>query len=117
MKDRRCLMVWAGAVFILLIVSSTMTTADDRRPNPPRHRPYPPMGIYVQMTEDFYRALKEDTQAATRTFTTNMSEDYLHQIATATRYTVETNLQLLQQQERIIQLLEALQDKPVGGKP
>ncbi|MDA8137403.1 MAG: hypothetical protein M0036_02015 [Desulfobacteraceae bacterium] len=106
--------LWPAAIVLFGIITS-VTGADDRRPNPPDRRPYPPVGIYIQMTEDFYRDLKPDGQG--RTISTNMSEEYLHQIAIATRYTVETNLQVLQQQERIIHLLEALQNKTGGAKP
>jgi hypothetical protein len=120
MKHRGRWVLWAVAIVLLSIVTSN-TIADDRRPQPPSgQRPYsryPPVGMYVEMTEDFYRALKEDSMGATRTLSTSMSEEYLHQIAIATRYTVETNLQLLRQQERIIELLEALQNKPAQAKP
>lgn len=63
----------------------------------------------LQLTEDFYRALRSE---GTKTYATGSSDEYLRQIAVSTRFMVETNLQLLQQQKRIIQLLEALQKQP-----
>jgi len=66
----------------------------------------PKTKIELQLTEDFYRALRAE---GTKTYATDQSNDYLRQIAVSTRFMVETNLRLMQQQERIINLLEALQ--------
>jgi hypothetical protein len=63
----------------------------------------------LQLTEEFYNALRSED---TRTYATGPSDEYLRQIAVSTRFMVETNLQLLQQQKRIIQLLAALQKQP-----
>jgi hypothetical protein len=63
----------------------------------------------LQLTEDFYRTLRFE---GTKTYATGSSDEYLRQIAVSARFMVETNLQLLQQQKRIIQLLEALQIQP-----
>jgi hypothetical protein len=82
--------------------------ANAKRPNPP-HSGYPPVGIYVDLTEEFYRALRSEDDGGSTTLSTDMSREYLHQIAIATRYTVETNIELLKQQARIIELLEAQQ--------
>ena len=64
----------------------------------------PETKIELQLTEDFYRALRTD---GAKTYATDQSDEYLRQIAVSTRFMVETNLRLLRQQERIIQLLEA----------
>jgi hypothetical protein len=66
----------------------------------------PKTKIELQLTEDFYRALRAE---GTKTYATDRSDDYLRQIAVSTRFMVETNLRLMQQQERIINLLEAQQ--------
>ena len=63
----------------------------------------------LQLTEDFYHALRSE---GTKTYATGLSDEYLRQIAVSTRFMVETNLQLLQQQKRIIQLLEELKARP-----
>lgn len=99
---------WAGLVLIALVLAAAIAHAT--RPHSPYHG-YPPVGIHFQITEDFYRALNEQGSENAGKPTAGASEDYLHQIAIATRYTVETNLIILKQQERIIQLLEGM-----GGK-
>jgi hypothetical protein len=90
---------------LLLTLPLAVQAADERPPQAPGHRySRPPVDIYLDLTEEFNRAMQSGS--GNRTLSTTLSEDYLHQIAIATRYTVETNLQILKQQERIIQLLE-----------
>lgn len=96
--------IWAGALAILGWIflgaaSPAAETAGDRWKTKTE----------LQLTEDFYRALRSE---GTKTYATGSSDEYLRQIAVSTRFMVETNLQLLQQQKRIIQLLEALQKQP-----
>lgn len=67
----------------------------------------------LQLTEDFYHALRSE---GAKTYSTDSSDEYLRQIAVSTRFMVETNLKILQQQKRIIQLLEALQKQPAKQK-
>jgi len=59
----------------------------------------------LQLTEDFYRALRSE---GVKTYATGSSDEHLRQIAVSTRFMVETNLRLIEQQKRIIQLLEEL---------
>ena len=100
---KKSLMI-AGIFLALMMVSFSTSTGDEAKG---RHRLR--TGVYVDMTEEFYRALQEGDHS--KKLSTNSSENYLHQIAIATRYTVETNLQILNQQERIIKLLEEIRDK------
>ena len=65
--------------------------------------------IELQLTEDFYRALRSE---GAKTYAAGSSDEYLRQIAVSTRFMVETNLQLIEQQKRIIQLLEELKAQP-----
>jgi hypothetical protein len=65
--------------------------------------------IDVELTESFYRALR--AEGANKTYRTDISEEYLRQIAVSSRFTVESNLKIIKQQERIIELLESLQKK------
>ncbi len=74
---------------------------------------YPAKGVYIELDKAFYQALKSETN---KTYTTDKSDEYLRQIAVSTRYMVESNLQILKQQERIITLLEKMQ-APAGNKP
>jgi hypothetical protein len=67
-------------------------------------------GIYIELTEVFYKALKEDA-GDTRRYSNQMSETHLRQIAISTRFMVETNLQILRQQEKMIELLEEIRSK------
>ena len=71
-------------------------------------RPQVPVGIYIELTEDFYRALNEES-TGTRTYSNQAADEYLRQIAVSSKFMVESNLQILKQQERIIQLLEKRQ--------
>lgn len=64
-------------------------------------------GVYVDLTSDFYKALREEGGANTRNYTNDMSLTHLREISISTRFMVETNLQVLKNQERIIRLLES----------
>ncbi len=68
---------------------------------------YLPRGVHVDLTSDFYRALREESDPNTKTYSNDPSVAYLKEIAVSSRYTVETNLQILKNQERLIQLLES----------
>ncbi|MBI5063658.1 MAG: hypothetical protein HZB87_09425 [Desulfatitalea sp.] len=107
MKNTRWMLTGTVLFLLLLVAGMAVQAADDRPSQAPGQRhSYPPVGLYLDLTEEFNRAMQSDGAGGNRTLSTNLSEDYLHQIAVATRYTVETNLQILKQQERIIQLLE-----------
>jgi hypothetical protein len=67
-----------------------------------------PRGVYIDLNKDFYEALQGGT-TTTRTYTSDPQQDYLRRIAVSTEYMVKTNLTVIQQQEKIIMLLESLQ--------
>lgn len=90
----------------LAVTVMVSAVADTRGPHP-----HPETRVYIDLTEGFYRALQEESHESNRTLSTGMSEDYLHQIAVAGRYMVETNFEVLRQQERIIRLLEEIRDR------
>ena len=69
-----------------------------------------PEGVFVNLTKDFYQEL-EKPEAGERVYGTHQSDEYLRQIAVSTKYMVETNLRLINQQEKIIELLEAIKKK------
>ncbi len=86
------------AAVLLAVPANWVVAADD-----------PPSRIIeVELTESFYKALRAEDG---KTYSTNKSEEYLRQIAVSTRYAVESNLKIIQQQERIIELLERLNNK------
>lgn len=96
---RRCFTVvfsygLIGAAALLMVSATGAVAADD-----------PPAQIEVELTESFYRALRAEGAA---TYSTDKSEEYLRQIAVSARYSVESNLKIIKQQERIIVLLEKL---------
>jgi hypothetical protein len=64
-----------------------------------------PEGVYIDLTKDFYEALKGEGLSGSRTYSNDLSEEYLKQIAVSTRFMVETNFEVLRQQERLMQLL------------
>jgi len=70
-----------------------------------------PKGVYIDLNKEFYEALKNSGAGGTKTISNNPSVEYLKQIAVSTRFMVESNLRILEQQEKIIQLLESLNKK------
>ena len=68
-------------------------------------------GVYINLTEDFYRALRQEGDRASTTYSTDKKNDYLRQIAVSTKFMVETNLQILKQQEQMLRLLESIDKK------
>ena len=97
--------IFLGAVFlaVLIMLPSTLVAKDDRV------RDRIPEGVYVELTEEFYEALRNNGYGGSKTYSNDPSKDYLKQIAISTRFMVETNLQILKHQEKMIQLLENLQ--------
>ena len=69
-----------------------------------------PEGVFVSITKDFYREL-EKSEEGERVYGTNRSDEYLRQISVSTKYMVETNIRIINQQEKIIELLEAIKKK------
>jgi len=67
-----------------------------------------PRGIYIDLTREFYEALKAEGGTENKTYTNNVSQEYLRQIAVSTKFMVETNLRILKNQEKIINLLESV---------
>ena len=67
-----------------------------------------PEGVYIKMTKDFYEALKGENSDKVRIYSNDPSDEYLRKIAIATRAMVETNLQILKQQEKMIELLDSV---------
>jgi len=67
-----------------------------------------PEGVYIKMTQDFYEALKGENSDKVKIYSNDPSDEYLRKIAISTRAMVETNLQILKQQEKMIELLGSL---------
>jgi hypothetical protein len=75
-----------------------------------------PKGLYIELNKEFYQALKEEATGGTKVYSNNASEEYLRQIAISSRFIVETNLQIIRQQENMIELLQTLLEKTVNSK-
>ena len=69
-----------------------------------------PEGVYIKLTEDYYEQLRNSGQSTVKTYHNDPSEGYLKELSVSARFVVETNLQILRQQERIIQLLQDILD-------
>lgn len=67
-----------------------------------------PEGVYLELTRDFYEALMDEGSGGTKVYSNDPSLEYLKQISISARFMVETNLEILRMQERIIQRLDAL---------
>ena len=103
---KRIGMIFFGGAFLAtLIMSSTLYAKDDRI------KGRIPEGVYIELTKEFYEALQKNGYGGSKTYSNDPSKDYLKQIAVSTRFMVETNLQILKQQEKMIQLLEDLNGK------
>jgi hypothetical protein len=64
----------------------------------------------IFLDSDFFKEMEKLSRSGNVTYG-DRQEPLLEQIALATRYTVQTNLTLIQQNERIIRLLEELNRK------
>ncbi len=90
-------LVMAGCLLGLILGQAVTGLSQDSRPVP--------RGTYIELNNDFYRALREEGN--TKTYSNDMNQDYLKEIAVSTRFMVETNLQILKNQERLILMLES----------
>ena len=70
-----------------------------------------PKGLYIELNKEFYEALKEEGTGGSKVYSNNPSQEYLRQIAISSRFIVETNLQIIKQQESMIELLQTLLEK------
>lgn len=75
------------------------------------HRARVPEGIYLELTRDFYDALRHEGDRSATVYTNDPSAAHLREIAVSTRFMVETNLEILKQQETMIELLRRLNEK------
>lgn len=70
----------------------------------------PEVRAYVPLTKEFFEAMEKLSRANATTYG-DRQEPLLEQIAVASKFMVKTNLTLVQQNERIIHLLEELNRK------
>ena len=94
-----------GALVLLGMLFGTAAVTGAQDQNPAGRLPE---GVYLKLTRDFYETLKNETGNETRVYSNDPSREYLRQIAVSSRFAVETNLEMIKQQDRIIQLLDLL---------
>ena len=70
-----------------------------------------PEGAYIDLTRQYYKALTERGDSGTRTYSNDPSKEILRQLSISAKFMVETNLQIIRQQEIMIQLLQAMLEK------
>ncbi len=93
----------AGAVLGLILCMPGLVYAQDEG------KKYQiPEGVYIKLTKDFYEALKNEGSGGAKVYTNDPSDEYLKQIAISTKFMVETNLEILKQQESMNQMLNSL---------
>ncbi len=67
-----------------------------------------PVGICIELTRDFYDALNESNGNRTRTYSNDVEQEYLRQTSVSSKFMVQTNIEILKRQEKIISLLESI---------
>lgn len=70
-----------------------------------------PGGVYLNLTKDFYEALQGTGHDGKEVYGNTMMDEYLRQIAVSSKFMVQTNLQIIRQQEQIIKLLQSIRDR------
>jgi hypothetical protein len=93
----------AGVVLGLILCMPGLVSAQDDG-----NKYQIPEGVYIKLTKDFYEALKNEGSGGAKVYTNDPSDEYLKQIAISTKFMVETNLEILKQQESMNQLLDSL---------
>ena len=66
-----------------------------------------PEGVYLKLTREFYESLRDNKN----TYSNDKSTEYLREISISSKFIVESNLQIIKQQEEIIGLLKKIADK------
>jgi ABC-type sugar transport system substrate-binding protein len=108
----------AGAGLLLagfLLAAGPLPAAAQAEP-PAAPAPGKTRDPYFILSGEFFEAMQRMSKAGERTYG-DRQEPLLEQIAVATQYVVKTNLTLIKQNDRIIQLLEELNRKrPIQEK-
>ena len=115
-ENRQRLTPWRWLV--LGTVCFTLLTIPPSWGNPPPRTGYRAAGgasPVVVLSGEFFQAM--DKFANSGTVYGDRQEFFLEQIATAQRFVVKTNLSLLEQNEKIIRLLEDLRRQGQRGNP
>ena len=99
----RHILFLAGAILGIILWGPVMMYGEDTG-----SKSRLPEGMYIELTKDFYKALRDEETGEANVYTNDPSNRHLKQIAISTRFMVETNLQILKQQETMNQLLQSI---------
>lgn len=104
--DSRIKKLIYGSALVLLIVSgiTVYCIAEDESGSNKEL----PDGVYLRLNKEFYESLANGNVT---TYSNNKDTEYLREISVSSRFMVETNLQIIRQQEEIIDLLKTIADK------
>ncbi|MHB8068251.1 MAG: hypothetical protein ACYDIC_10170 [Desulfobaccales bacterium] len=111
------IMAKIGAIFLatgLILAAMSLAAAAQSKANPaPGTSATPGTGRdpYVILTDEFWRSMEKLSRAEDHTYSDNRQEPLLEKIAVASQFMVKTNLTIIKQNDRIIQLLEELNRK------
>jgi len=105
MSNRIKKVIYASVLIILIVSGITVycIAADESRSDKDL-----PNGVYLRLNKEFYDSLRDDNVT---TYSNNKDTEYLREISISSRFMVETNLQIIRQQEEIISLLRTIADK------
>jgi ABC-type sugar transport system substrate-binding protein len=95
------------AAALILAAMALPALAQQQTATPPAGRGG---GPYVVLTGDFFKAMEKLSQSQADTYG-DQTQPLLEKIAVATQFAVKTNLTIIKQNDRIIQLLEELNRK------
>lgn len=70
-----------------------------------------PRGVYLELTKDFYETLRDEGDRGAKVYSNDPSAQYLKEIAVSSRFMVQTNLEILRQQEAMNEMLRRLLEK------
>lgn len=105
MSNRIKKVIYASALILLIVSGITVycIAADESGSEKDL-----PNGVYLRLNKEFYESLSGDNVT---TYSNNKDSGYLREISISSRFMVETNLQIIRQQEEIISLLRTIADK------
>ncbi|MGM0662826.1 MAG: hypothetical protein ACQET7_01425 [Thermodesulfobacteriota bacterium] len=96
------------SVGVLGLITTSAILPDTTPAQDQTQRGRVPEGVYLELTRDFYEALRHEGDRSAMVYTNDPSAVHLKEIAVSTRFMVQTNLEILKQQETMIQLLRRL---------
>ena len=97
------LIISAGYITAMIVIGPVTAYGEDSS-----YRKNLPDGVYMELTKEFYDALRKEDSSGKKVYSSDSSRKYLKEVAVAARLMVETNQKIIKQHEKMIQLLETL---------